>query len=544
MTRSEEELRASQDSDARSFTTINRKPLPSTSSSHPLPPIPQEEPYQPDGTFPVYNDTHTHGSARGPLRLDIGPDFGINRGHFSSSPQPPGLFEPSGDYAVSPTFADNTPVSRYQQHNDFHPAVRNSPSQTSGPSIHRKPLPPQQHAETPIEIARRTDPTFPPVTIIRRDPTSGSQWNVGTITLLHPTLAASPLRPVHVELSAPGYSRFNKIDFTPTRRGSGASDAASVRRAMESIAATPTSTISPESPTHPFARTVDFRRIAAAELKRSVYQRTDSVDSLGRFQAATKPGSEKSVLAFDSPWNGMCTFVNAIDGKTLKLKHTIQSPGSPTSDSNTANVAELRFNLGWSILGKVKQSRPTNDEPDKLPIPHLLESKENFRRSFQHFRNKSRENFRRLRANTASNDSSDNDNYQKDTGVFRDLSNIKTSTTNNLSTSTPASFSAYASPSLPPRSTPHQDSGNHLSVPTHPYDQQPDRASSTNPTSSENEDDEGRISLKLGRERAGGGYRGHSAKLGKLVIEDEGLKMCDLVVGAAMGVWWQHYGIE
>jgi hypothetical protein len=54
-------------------------------------------------------------------------------------------------------------------------------------------------------------------------------------------------------------------------------------------------------------------------------------------------------------------------------------------------------------------------------------------------------------------------------------------------------------------------------------------------------DDDGRLSLKLGREKAGGGFKGHSAKLGKLILEDEGLKMCDLVVGACMGVWWQHY---
>ncbi|KAI9866904.1 MAG: hypothetical protein M1823_009145, partial [Watsoniomyces obsoletus] len=51
----------------------------------------------------------------------------------------------------------------------------------------------------------------------------------------------------------------------------------------------------------------------------------------------------------------------------------------------------------------------------------------------------------------------------------------------------------------------------------------------------------GRISLKLGREKAGGGFKGHSAKLGKLILEDEGLKMCDLTVAACMGVWWQHY---
>lgn len=45
----------------------------------------------------------------------------------------------------------------------------------------------------------------------------------------------------------------------------------------------------------------------------------------------------------------------------------------------------------------------------------------------------------------------------------------------------------------------------------------------------------------LGRERAGGGNRGKRAKLGKLLIHDEGLKMLDLVVAANMGIWWQAW---
>ena len=49
------------------------------------------------------------------------------------------------------------------------------------------------------------------------------------------------------------------------------------------------------------------------------------------------------------------------------------------------------------------------------------------------------------------------------------------------------------------------------------------------------------MDLKLGRERAGGGRKGKSAKLGKLVLRDEGLKMADLVVAACMGVWWDVY---
>lgn len=45
----------------------------------------------------------------------------------------------------------------------------------------------------------------------------------------------------------------------------------------------------------------------------------------------------------------------------------------------------------------------------------------------------------------------------------------------------------------------------------------------------------------LGRERAGGGNKGNRAKLGKLLIHDEGLKMLDLVVAANMGIWWQAW---
>ncbi|KAL8867470.1 MAG: hypothetical protein Q9174_005645, partial [Haloplaca sp. 1 TL-2023] len=47
--------------------------------------------------------------------------------------------------------------------------------------------------------------------------------------------------------------------------------------------------------------------------------------------------------------------------------------------------------------------------------------------------------------------------------------------------------------------------------------------------------------LSLGQERAGGGFGGKKAKLGKLIIEPEGLKMLDLLVAANMGLWWKAY---
>lgn len=46
------------------------------------------------------------------------------------------------------------------------------------------------------------------------------------------------------------------------------------------------------------------------------------------------------------------------------------------------------------------------------------------------------------------------------------------------------------------------------------------------------------MDLSLGQELAGGGFKGNKAKLGKLVVEPEGLEMLDLLVAANMGVWW------
>lgn len=54
-------------------------------------------------------------------------------------------------------------------------------------------------------------------------------------------------------------------------------------------------------------------------------------------------------------------------------------------------------------------------------------------------------------------------------------------------------------------------------------------------------EDTGRIDLSLGQERAGGGFGGKQAKLGKLIVWPEGLGMLDLLVTANLGLWWRAY---
>lgn len=52
---------------------------------------------------------------------------------------------------------------------------------------------------------------------------------------------------------------------------------------------------------------------------------------------------------------------------------------------------------------------------------------------------------------------------------------------------------------------------------------------------------EERMDLSLGQERAGGGFGGKHAKLGKLIVEEAGLNMIDLVVAANMALWWKVF---
>lgn len=54
-------------------------------------------------------------------------------------------------------------------------------------------------------------------------------------------------------------------------------------------------------------------------------------------------------------------------------------------------------------------------------------------------------------------------------------------------------------------------------------------------------DFEDRLDLSLGQEHAGGGFGGKQAKLGKLIVELEGLQMLDFVVAANMALWWKVY---
>jgi hypothetical protein len=70
----------------------------------------------------------------------------------------------------------------------------------------------------------------------------------------------------------------------------------------------------------------------------------------------------------------------------------------------------------------------------------------------------------------------------------------------------------------------------------------PDTYNTRNNDYSDDEyDEEMRIFQNLGSEKAGGGFGGKKAKLGKLIIYPHGVEMLDLLVAANVGLWWRAW---
>ena len=285
------------------------------------------------------------------------------------------------------------------------------------------------------------------ITLIRRDPASGSQWNVGTIAFSENLGPKATLGRFDIELTSPGYAR-----FVQNEGGSGKS----------------------------FSRKTGYMIVPNSAPLLTTRKRSNSAEL---FSSATTTVTRKprQAYSFLSPWQGMCSFSNGIDGKSLRCRHVLPS-ADPSVPGIAADVAELRFNLPWAKLKpKDSNSQPQQaGEAVQSPItsygrPTIPSHKDQWRRSLQNFTSKAREQLSKV------------------------------------------------------------DNNGHAPIPS------PQSRLANMDSASQEKNEDGRMNLDLGRERAGGGFKGNSAKLGKLIIEDEGLKMCDLVVAACMGVWWQHY---
>jgi hypothetical protein len=362
-------------------------------------------------------------------------------------------------------------------------------------------------SRSPSPVKRGNHEPYVPfsLTLIRRDPSSGHQWNVGRVSSYQleapeeeagerpayfPKSEVIPLRhpPISVHLETSGYAKFRGMPSRLSLDGHHVGSSTSLPRSFPGGAGER----SPEDASPPphktdggFSRQVfmayrpslvsnlkeKFRRSDSNEAARPKigHSRQDSglsTGSAGSSGSGGDGGSSAPVITrpgpgvkprgymFTSPWDGRCEFRTGNAGRSVKCRHVLQnSSGSsnplvPSSQgrhgtawSGSAPVSELRFNLPSSELFKPKGEGGSTAHQLHGHFSKLLK--------FDHHR----------------------DHREQDSEEYED-------------------------------------------EPASPFE------------------------LPLGREKAGGGNRGKRAKMGKLIVHHEGIKMLDLVVAANVGVWW------
>lgn len=326
--------------------------------------------------------------------------------------------------------------------------------------------------------------------LIRRDRSSGGQWNVARIschaeqtsglagaseTRRSPSPSKQgPQAPIDVSIENSGYAKFRNIPLPSVveagpaaimealaERASGRSSDHSSNLSLPLTGDATAPSGETANGTY-FSRqvTMGYTKSWTASVKeklqklegearaRTGHRRGDSATSGESFDQASAPnesatqGMRPRGYTFASPWNGRCEFRTGNGGRTLRCTHALDSgAANGSSSSEPAVVSELRFNL------------PTSEVIPGASHPRDSQLLGTFGKAL------------RSRAR------SDPYGYDDDEDETR-----------------------------PPR-----------------------------------------FDLSLGKERAGGGRRGNRAKMGKLIITNEGLKMLDLVVAANIGVWWETW---
>ncbi|KAL2865598.1 uncharacterized protein BJX67DRAFT_181031 [Aspergillus lucknowensis] len=345
-----------------------------------------------------------------------------------------------------------------------------SPTRSPGQSLSRQP----RDNTTPHQ------PGFH-ITLIRRDPTHGSQWNVATMSAKW-----SDGSGIDIDVSTPGYSRFAAQNEPLSLESLGLNLPAEARSLLSRHPniAHPSTTPHDSSALHDTSRPRRFHRKLLVSRPHNSEESRASLD-LSRARPSLDGGPSSPInlhssghsklksgyYSFTSPWNGTCTFLTSVNGRSLKCKHMIPSPGylSPvhsTQENPAVTVAEIRFNT--PLQGHAHQHHTSENSDASSPYYYHPSTNPSKRAAFANFIN---HNLTRRGSNSSSSSEGGN------------------------------------GPLPPPRRPISED----------------------------------RLDLSLAREKAGGGMRGKSAKLGKLIIEDEGIKMLDLVVAACMAVWWRSY---
>ncbi|KAI3294208.1 hypothetical protein DTO002I6_4377 [Penicillium roqueforti] len=385
------------------------------------------------------------------------------------------------------------------------------------------------------------------ITLIRRDPTSGTQWNVATIST--PRMDRNT---VDIEISTPGYNRFAGSNELLSLSNLAVNIPTGIGRLPNSaIPQTLATEQSKEQSTGPRK----FRRQLCVSKPFDDSAATDLSNGLNQDGPSSKLKS--GYYVFTSPWNGTCTFTTSVNGRSLKCKHMIPTPGGfiPTNGETEAppavTVAELRFNTPFQAANLHSHAHHAVHKPHPNHISPFTQSQ--------------------LQTPTiprANDYPNDNNSYEE--SLHPSISNNSHAAAKrnpltqllNPNTYTRPRAHSGPGPNIPPLpASPPADSRPNFSPSTilrrtsmhahrfarhsqhHSTSQSHSHRSTSNSSGGDldHESDEDRLDFSLAREPAGGGLRGKSAKLGKLVIEDEGIKMLDLVVAACMAVWWRGY---
>ncbi|KAJ5823435.1 hypothetical protein N7447_005775 [Penicillium robsamsonii] len=386
------------------------------------------------------------------------------------------------------------------------------------------------------------------ITLIRRDPTSGTQWNVATIST--PRMDRNA---VDIEISTPGYNRFAGSNEMPSLSSLAANLPLGIGRLPNSAIPQSLPTEQPkEQPSGPRK----FHRQLCVSKPYDDSVTTDCSNGHTPDGPSSSSKLKSGYYVFTSPWNGTCTFTNSVNGRNLKCKHMIPTPGGfvpPNGEAEAppaVTVAELRFNTPFQAANLHSHAHHAAHKPHPNHLSPFTQSQ--------------------IQSLSRPSDNSNENNPGPDGEPLRPSSSSnsyasakRNSLSNLLNPNTYARPRAHTGPGAPPPlpTSPPADPRQNFHPSTllrrtslraqrftrqsqlHPAAQSHSHRSTSNSSGGDvdHDSDEDRLDFSLAREPAGGGLRGKSAKLGKLVIEDEGIKMLDLVVAACMAVWWRGY---
>lgn len=347
------------------------------------------------------------------------------------------------------------------------------------------------------------------LTLIRRDPASGAQWNVGKIKdppsfEIYSDSAGRPVQervrkpraPLFIDINNPGYSKFLfNPDLSSPRRSEDSvssfrSGQAGSRNSFQSpIGAAPVDTTFRRRIWYEGARYApDYfghKKTLSNESNLSVPggysagDRSPVEEVEGQKRLSLGPSERRSGYrgyVFDSPWNGRCEFVTGGAGDSLKVSDT-----------------PILVVHAWSLKRKSCAGGALSHAGiDKSQCRHILPV-----------------------SNAA-------------------IQTPEAITVSELRFNLPAMRGQSSN-------TDERASKRSSFLSRSPMRKHTSSVSSSGPSAQDILGGVASLDLSLGLEYAGGGFGGKQAKLGKLIIRDEGLKMMDLVVAANMSLWCRAY---